>query len=49
MHMPVCAVMVPVTDARPLGDDFGGHGEARGVVVLMPLADAAHKGHDKYD
>ena len=33
---------------HPLGDDRSLHGQARGVVVFVPLADITHERHDDH-
>ena len=39
----VAVHVVVARDLHPLGDDRGLHGQARGLIILVPLADIAHK------
>ena len=44
-----CGAVMVVGDVHALGDDGRGDGQARGVVILVPTADAAHGGEDEHD
>ena len=45
----VCGAVMVVGDVHALGDDGRVDGQARGVVILVPTADAAHGGDDEHD
>ena len=44
-----CGAVMVVGDVHALGDDGRVDGQARGVVILVPTADAAHGGDDEHD